>query len=83
MIGLLAAVVARQQTGLGQFVDVSMTDCSFSLNAIAGAGYLACDVEPGWESQALNGGSFYDYYRSRDGRGVSVGSLEPQLAGVG
>jgi crotonobetainyl-CoA:carnitine CoA-transferase CaiB-like acyl-CoA transferase len=25
----------------------------------------------------LNGGSFYDYYRSRDGRWFSVGSLEP------
>jgi len=77
VIGLLAAVVARQQTGLGQYVDVSMTDCAFSLNAMAGAGYLACGVEPGRESQLLNGGSFYDYYRSRDGRWFSVGSLEP------
>ena len=31
------------------------------------------------ESQALNGGSFYDYYRTRDGRWFSVGSLEPQF----
>lgn len=54
-----------------------MTDCSFSLNAMAGAGYLACGVEPGWETHVLNGGSFYDYYRSRDGRWMSVGSLEP------
>lgn len=77
VIGLLAAVIARQQTGLGQHLDVSMTDCSFSLNAMAGAGYLACAVEPGREDQVLNGGSFYDYYRSRDGRWLSVGSLEP------
>ena len=77
VIGLLAAVVARQQTGLGQYVDVSMTDCAFSLNAMAGAGSLACGVEPERESQLLNGGSFYDYYRSRDGRWFSVGSLEP------
>ncbi|WP_223530393.1 CaiB/BaiF CoA transferase family protein [Pseudomonas sp. GL-R-19] len=77
VIGLLAAVVARQQTGQGQHLDVSMTDCSFSLNALAGAGYLACGVEPGPEDQVLNGGSFYDYYRSRDGRWLSVGSLEP------
>ena len=54
-----------------------MTDCAFSLNAMAGAGYLACGVEPEWESQMLNGGSFYDYYRTRDGRWLSVGSLEP------
>jgi crotonobetainyl-CoA:carnitine CoA-transferase CaiB-like acyl-CoA transferase len=77
VIGLLAAVIARQQTGQGQHLDVSMTDCAFSLNAMAGAGYLACGVEPGREDQMLNGGSFYDYYRSRDGRWLSVGSLEP------
>ncbi|HCS45880.1 MAG TPA: carnitine dehydratase [Pseudomonas sp.] len=77
VIGLLAAVIARQQTGLGQQLDVSMTDCVFTLNAMAGAGYLACGAEPHWEDQMLNGGSFYDYYRSRDGRWLSVGSLEP------
>ncbi|MCO7570901.1 MULTISPECIES: CaiB/BaiF CoA transferase family protein [Pseudomonas] len=77
VIGLLAAVIARQHSGQGQHLDISMTDCVFSLNAMAGAGYLACGVEPGMEQQALNGGSFYDYYRSRDGRWLSVGSLEP------
>ncbi|WP_448651831.1 CaiB/BaiF CoA transferase family protein [Pseudomonas fluorescens] len=77
VVGLLAAVIARQHSGVGQYLDVSMTDCSFSLNAMAGAGYLACGVEPGWETHVLNGGSFYDYYRSRDGRWMSVGSLEP------
>lgn len=77
VIGLLAAVIARQHSGQGQHLDVSMTDCAFSLNAMAGAGYLACGVEPEMEQQMLNGGSFYDYYRSRDGRWLSVGSLEP------
>lgn len=77
VVGLLAAVIARQHSGVGQYLDVSMTDCAFSLNAMAGAGYLACGVEPAWENQVLNGGSFYDYYRSRDGRWMSVGSLEP------
>ncbi|UCZ84048.1 CoA transferase [Pseudomonas sp. L5B5] len=77
VIGLLAAVIARQHSGQGQHLDVSMTDCVFSLNAMAGAGYLACGVEPGMEQQVLNGGSFYDYYRTRDGRWLSVGSLEP------
>lgn len=77
VIGLLAAVVARNETGKGQYVDVSMTDCAFSLNALAGAGALAAGVEPRREDQMLNGGSFYDYYRSRDGRWFAVGSLEP------
>ncbi|SDU85762.1 CaiB/BaiF CoA transferase family protein [Pseudomonas mucidolens] len=77
VVGLLAAVIARQQSGVGQYLDVSMTDCAFSLHAMAGAAYLACGVEPEMENQVLNGGSFYDYYRSRDGRWWSVGSLEP------
>ena len=57
-MGLLAAVIHRQQTGEGQFVDISMTDCAFSLNGMAGAGYLAAGVEPEMEALALNGGSF-------------------------
>jgi len=81
VIGLLAAVIARQQTGLGQSVDIAMTDCAFSLNAMAGAGFLACGVTPAPEEQMLNGGSFYDYYRSREGRWFSVGSLEPGFMG--
>ena len=79
VVGLLAAVVQRQVTGQGQMVDVSMTDCAFSLNAMAGAAYLAAGEEPGMEGNALNGGSFYDYYRTRDGQWFSVGSLEPQF----
>ncbi|QLC74379.1 CoA transferase [Pseudomonas sp. LPB0260] len=79
VMGLLAAVIQRQVTGQGQQVDVSMTDCAFSLHGMAGAGYLAAGVEPQMESQVLNGGSFYDYYRTRDGRWLSVGSLEPQF----
>lgn len=79
VMGLLAAVIHRQQTGEGQHVDVSMTDCAFSLHGMAGAGYLAAGVEPEMEALALNGGSFYDYYRTRDGRWFSVGSLEPQF----
>ena len=79
VIGLLAAVIARQHSGQGQHLDVSMTDCAFSLNAMAGAGYLACGVTPGREEQVLNGGSFYDYYSTRDGRWLSVGSLEPDF----
>jgi alpha-methylacyl-CoA racemase len=79
VIGLLAAVIQRQVTGQGEHVDISMTDCAFSLHAMSGAGYLAGAVEPGMQNQVLNGGSFYDYYRTRDGRWFAVGSLEPQF----
>ncbi len=79
VIGLLAAVNHRQMTGEGQFVDVSMTDAAFTLNAMFGSDYLAAGVEPqpgkGW----LNGGTFYDYYLTADGRNISVGSIEPHF----
>lgn len=79
VIGVLAAVYHRQNTGEGQHIDVSMTDTIFSLNAMYGSGYLAGGEEPEAESLLLNGGSFYDYYETLDHRFLSVGSLEPQF----
>ena len=79
VMAVLAAVIERSQTGEGQHLDISMTDCAFSLNAMFASGMLGGDVEPMAESTMLNGGSFYDYYETSDGRFMSVGSLEPQF----
>lgn len=79
VIGILTALHHRQRTGEGQMIDISMTDCAFALNAMSGAGALAGDEIPTAESQLLNGGSFYDYYQTSDGRYLSVGSLEPKF----
>ncbi|MBW0149146.1 CaiB/BaiF CoA transferase family protein [Marinobacter arenosus] len=80
VMGILAAVIERQQTGEGQFVDVSMTDAAFALNAMSGAACLAGGQEQAPETALLNGGSFYDYYRTQDNRWLSIGSLEPQFS---
>ncbi|MFC2949375.1 CaiB/BaiF CoA transferase family protein [Virgibacillus sediminis] len=74
---ILAAAIHRQETGEGQYIDISMTDASFALNALFGSGYLAAGENPEPESTELNGGTFYDYYQTKDGRYFSVGSLEP------
>ena len=79
-MGILAAVINRQQTGEGQFVDISMTDAAFAMNAMAGAASLAGGKEQKPEGALLNGGSFYDYYRTQDNRWLSIGSLEPQFS---
>jgi alpha-methylacyl-CoA racemase len=77
--GILAAVIQRQVMGEGQFVDISMYDMSIAWHAHVISHYLVGDEVPGRETWRLNGGSFYDYYRTSDGRFLSVGSLEPKF----
>jgi len=81
VMGILAAVIHRQQTGVGQYIDISMTDAAFSMHALTAPGFLAegSAYEPDYENTLLNGGHYYDYYPTKDGRYLSVGSLEPQF----
>ena len=77
VMAVLAAVIHRQQTGEGQYIDLSMTDAVFSMHALSAAEWLGGGTEPAPENGMLNGGTFYDYYETKDGRWISVGSLEP------
>lgn len=79
MVGILAAEIHRRTTGEGQLVDVSMLDGALSWNAPAAAEYLVGGENPAYETMRLNGGSFYDYYPTADGRFLAVGSLEPKF----
>ena len=77
--GILAAVIHRQNTGEGQFVDISLTDAAFSLQALTAPPALMANHQPKPETDTLNGGTFYDCYQTADGRYLSVGGLEPQF----
>lgn len=79
VMGIMAAVIERAQTGEGQHIDVSMTDTAFAMNAMFGASALVSGTAPQAEAEMLNGGGFYDYYACADGRYLAVGSLEPQF----
>lgn len=79
VIGILSAVIERQRSGQGQYIDISMTDCVATLNNMAAAASLAGKSKQSAERGHLNGGTFYDYYQTQDGRYLSVGSLEPQF----
>jgi crotonobetainyl-CoA:carnitine CoA-transferase CaiB-like acyl-CoA transferase len=79
VMGILAAVIHRQQSGEGQFVDISMTDAAFTLHALTAPPALVAGIQPEMEGTQLNGGSFYDCYETADGRWFSVGGLEPQF----
>lgn len=78
-MSILAAYIHRMKTGEGNYIDISMTDCASSLNAMTAASYLAGGPEPSHQSELLNGASHYDYYQTKDGRYLAVGSLEPQF----
>ncbi|MBA7572279.1 Succinyl-CoA--L-malate CoA-transferase beta subunit [subsurface metagenome] len=79
VIGILAAVISRNETGRGQQIDISMADGVIAFNALAGNAYLVDGNEPGREAFLLNGGSLYDFYETKDGGYISLGALEPQF----
>ncbi len=78
VMGVLAALVERSRSGLGQVVDSAIVDGAAHLNAMA-AGYLARgDYVEVRSSNLLDGGvPWYDVYETSDGRHLSVGPLEP------
>ena len=78
IIGVLAAVNFRNLNGVGQHIDISMTDCMFAMNGIFGSQFLAAGQKLSHESTHINGGSFYGYYLTKDKKVLSVGSLEPK-----
>ncbi len=79
VVGILAAVHYRNLTGKGQSIDISMTDGAMALGLLAIMKYLLTGEIAEREGEILNGGTYYDYYRTADGGYISVGSLEPQF----
>ena len=76
---ILAALLYREKTGEGQFIDISMQDCVIPFNSMDGASFFAGGPEPARENGLLNGGQIYDFYETSDGGYMSVGSLEPKF----
>ena len=56
-----------------------MLDGAIFWGSFAASAYLVGGRDPRPEGELLNGGIHYDYYRTKDGRWISVGSLEPQF----
>lgn len=79
VIGILAAVNYRRNTGRGQYIDVAMMDGCVPFNSIDGAAFLVSGRQPLREGERLNGGCIYDFYKTKDGGYMSVGSLEPKF----
>jgi crotonobetainyl-CoA:carnitine CoA-transferase CaiB-like acyl-CoA transferase len=77
-IAILAALMARQKTGRGQFVDVSLFDGVVSLMSMILSYYFATGVSPGPGEHVDNGGfPFYNVYETNDNKYISLGPIEP------
>lgn len=80
VVAVLAALYARQQTGLGQHVDVSMTDGVMPLLAVPFAQFAATGQVPQRGTMPLSGGLVnYGVLACADGGHVALGTLEPKF----
>ena len=71
------ALLARERTGGGQYIDVAMTEGVMSLMTAMGAMHFAKGDDYPPESFWGNGGEpFYNVYATKDGKWISVGAME-------
>ncbi|MCI0338427.1 MAG: CoA transferase [Acidobacteria bacterium] len=80
VIGILLALQARQRTGEGQMVDVSMMDGSLAMMFVPFAAYLANGTQPKRGAEGLTGRyACYHIYETKDGRFLALGALESKF----
>ena len=82
-MGMLAALVEANKSGKGQVVDAAMTDGATSLMAMF-FGFQAAGIwhEPHGTNMLDGGAHFYDTYETKDGKWISIGSIEPQFYAI-
>lgn len=79
-MSILAALLRRERTGEGEWLDVSIADGAFALMSLYVDEYLATGTEPGPGHYILTGRyACYDVYTCSDGKHLSVGAIEPQF----
>jgi len=81
VVGVLAALVERANSGQGQVVDAAMVDGSALLTTffhtmIAQGGYWR---EERGTNLLDSGAHFYDTYETLDGKYIALGAIEPQF----
>lgn len=79
-ICILTAIIAREKTGTGQYIDVSMLDGSLAwLSAYIGQ-YLVDAKELKPSGEMLTGQfACYNVYKTKDDRYMVLGAVEPQF----
>ena len=75
--GVLMALLRREKTGRGDYVDVAMLDSAIAWTPNITASTFALKTPPvPREERSLGGSAFYNIYRTRDGRHVVLGAQE-------
>lgn len=77
-IGILIALLARNRTGRGQYVDISYTDAVVYLISMFAFGHLNYGVDFTRGTTPF-GGAFpgYGVYQTKEGKYISIGCFEP------
>ena len=79
-IAILAAIVHREKTGEGQYLDVAMLDGVISWLSIHAGKYFMDEELPKRGEMHLSGRyACYQVYETKDGRYMSLGALEPKF----
>jgi crotonobetainyl-CoA:carnitine CoA-transferase CaiB-like acyl-CoA transferase len=66
-VGVLAALQARQHSGLGQWVETSLLEATVSLGVYEAAGYFTDGKRPAKMGQSHRGSSPYQVFQTADG----------------
>jgi alpha-methylacyl-CoA racemase len=79
-VGVLAALIEAQRSGLGQTVDAAMLDGSALLATMFYGMRDMGQWDGGRGGNLLDGGAhFYDVYETSDGKYVSIGAMEAKF----
>ncbi len=79
-VSILAALYQREKTGVGQRLDISMTDGALSMMIALLPGHLIDEAGLAPGELPLSGGMVnYQTYRTKDGRFMALGALEPKF----
>lgn len=77
-VGILAAIIAREKTGRGQYLDIAMSEGVFYMMGSLIADYFSKGTVPRKGEMPLSGGlPHYNLYETRDGKYLSIAALEP------
>lgn len=77
---ILAALIAREKIGKGQYIDISMMDGVLPWMCLSMGKYFASGEEPEYSREILTGKyACYNIYKTKDDQYMSLGAVEPQF----